>query len=334
MDEKAIAIIPARGGSKGVPRKNLRYFNGKPIISYIINACLKAKTIGWIYVTTDNEEIAQSAIACGANVIDRPPELSTDEIVLEPAINHALCKIEEQGIKSDLIATLQITSPLLKSLSIDKVINLLADNPEVDSVISGYNDPHLGWSKIDNSLVPRYKDRLCRQWLPDDYRETGGILCTRRQFVNKNNRLGKNIKIYELPKVETIDVNDLYDWKSAESITQIKKIFFIIKTVEGAKSSIFISDLLGGHEINFISIDESKLAEKKIINDNFKVTNMPHSEILSFLSNNTFDTLIVEKDIAKLIHGIDKIENLKIIEDIIISVEADTLLSVIKNLTS
>ena len=334
MDEKAIAIIPARGGSKGIPRKNLKYFNGKPIISYIIDACLKAKTIGWIYVTTDNKEIAQAAIACGANVIDRPPELSTDEIVLEPAIHHAVCKIEEQGIKSNLIATLQITSPLLTSLSIDRAIRLLVDKPEVDSVISGYNDPHLGWSKIDNSLVPRYKDRLCRQWLPDDYRETGGIVCTRRQFMDKNNRLGKNIEIYELPKVETIDINDLYDWKSAESITQIKKIFFIIKTIEGAKSSIFISDLLGGHEIYFISIDESKHAEKKIINDNYKVINMRHSEIISFLSNNNVDILIVEKAIIELIYDIDQIGNYKIIEDVINSVETNDLSSVIKNLTS
>ncbi len=325
MNKKAIAIIPARGGSKGIPRKNLRYFNGKPIISYIIKACLEAKSIGWVYVSTDNEEIAKQAIDCGANVVNRPPELSTDELVLEPAIYHAVSKIEEKGIKSDLIAILQLTSPLLKSSSIDKVIKILIDNSKIDSVITGYNDPHLGWHKVNNSLVPKYKERLCRQWLPNDYKETGGITCTRRQYINEKNKLGKKVEIYELPKVECIDINDFYDWKFAESITQVKKILFIIKTNNGAKSSIFIGDFLGGHEIYFLSIDKLKIAEKQLLKNNYKVENVLESEINSFLKHNQFDMLIVEKSIINLINETEKLQKIKVIDEVTSLIESKTL---------
>ena len=290
---------------------------------------MEAKNVGWVFVTTDNLEIKKIAIDCGASIINRPSELSKDELAIEPAVHHAVCKIEEQGIKSNLIATLQLTSPLLKSSSIDRVVGLLIDKPNVDSVISGYNDPHLGWHKVNNFLVPKYKNRLCRQWLPDDYRETGGIMCTRRQYINNDNRLGKNIEIYELPKNETIDINDLYDWKSAESVVQIKKIFFIIKTVKGAQSSIIISDLLGGHEIYFISMDRTRTAEKQILKNNFKVFNILHSDIDSFLTDNNFDILIVEKDIVELIH----IKKFEVIENIMSLAETKSLLSIIKKLT-
>lgn len=325
MDKKAIAIIPARGGSKGIPRKNLKYFNGKPIISHVINACLEAKSIGCTYVSTDNEEIAKQAIECGAKVINRPAELSTDEVTLEPAIYHAVNKIEEQGIKSNLVAILQLTSPFIKSSSIDKVVKLLIDNSNIDSVITGYNDPHLGWHKVNNSLVPKYKERLCRQWLPNDYKETGGITCTRRKYIDEKNKLGKKVEIYELPKIECVDINDFYDWKFAESITQVKKILFIIKTNKGATSSIFISDFLGGHEIYFLSVDNSKIAEKQVLKNNYKVKNILESEINSFLKKDQFDMLVVEKSIMSLINDIEKITKIKAIDEMISLIKSNTL---------
>ena len=332
MKEKAIVIIPARGGSRGVPRKNLKYLNGKPLISYVINACKKARNVADIYVTTDNKEIAKLAKSFGAKIIDRPKIISTDEIQLEPAINHAVLKIEEKGISFELIATVQLTSPLLSSESIDNAIELLLKNPNADSVITVVNDPHLGWQKINNKIIPKYKERLCRQWLPDDYRETGGITCTRRKFITETNRLGSEILIYELSKKESLDINDIFDWKMAESILNFKSIYFIVNSLEGVKKSINLSDYLGGYSISFVSISNNIEITEKIKKNKFNLKITNSIELNNFLENKRFEFFLIEKDILKYLNKDRKNYKTLLIEDFTQDLKFDNVCSIIEKI--
>ncbi len=313
--KKTVAIIPARGGSKGIPRKNLKYLNGKPLISYVISSCKKSKNISDIYVTTDHIEIANLSKKLGANVIDRPKSLANDQIPLEPVINHAITKIEKGGINYELIATIQLTSPLLTSSSIDNVIDILNNEPEVDSVISGINDPHLSWERLNQKLIPKYKKRECRQWLPDEYRETGGITCTRRKFITENNRLGKNIVIHEVTKRESIDIDDYYDFKNVESLLSIKNVAFILNSLKGIKKTIRIYDLMGGQIPSFFVIGNSKDVICKLEENNFKYKFIKESNLSKFLEDNKFDEILVEKNILSLIESKYIENNISTIED-------------------
>jgi len=115
-----VAIIPARGGSKGIPGKNIKLLNGKPLIAYSIEAAKSASSISAVYVSTDSPEIASVARKYGALVIDRPKELATDTATSESVLLH----FAEQ-VDSDAIVFLQCTTPLTNSKDIDGAVKLL-----------------------------------------------------------------------------------------------------------------------------------------------------------------------------------------------------------------
>ena len=117
-----VCIIPARGGSKGIPRKNLKKITGHPLIAHSILHAKNANSINYIFVSTDDPEIADVAISYGAEVIQRPMELSGDSDSSESALVHALGVIKERGLYPDLVVFLQCTSPLRDGNDIDKAV--------------------------------------------------------------------------------------------------------------------------------------------------------------------------------------------------------------------
>ena len=122
-DAKTIAVIPARGGSKGVPRKNLRCVGGIPLVGRTVQAARAAPTIDGVYVSTDDAEIAAVAADYGAAVIERPAALATDEASSEVALLHALDWLEARGERVDVLAFLQCTSPFTTPDDIDRVVH-------------------------------------------------------------------------------------------------------------------------------------------------------------------------------------------------------------------
>ena len=130
-----VAIIPARGGSKGIHRKNVKWIAGKPLIAWSIEQAKKSKYIDLVYVTTEDEEIKGIAKSYGAMVIDRPPEMSTDEVSSIPAIQHALREIRF----ADYYVLLQPTSPIRREGLIDDCIEQMLDN-EADCIITCKNN--------------------------------------------------------------------------------------------------------------------------------------------------------------------------------------------------
>ena len=150
-NNKILVVIPARGGSKGIPRKNLRLLNNKPLISYSIDVAKSSKYVDDVVVTTDDDEIALISDKFGASVIRRSAELASDEVPLDPVIYDAMIQKEKQAFDEyDIVITIQPTSPFLKVETLDRVIEKFEDF-NIDNVISVMDDRHLNWDLVDEN---------------------------------------------------------------------------------------------------------------------------------------------------------------------------------------
>ena len=259
-----LAVIPARGGSKGIPRKNIRLMNGQPLIAYSINNAIKCNLITDIVVTTDDEEIAQIAKLYGAQIVMRPKELGGDTITLDPVIYDATIKMEQKlNKKYDIVITLQATSPLLKSEILKEAIEEFC-NSQYDTYISATNKPHLSWGKNEVGYYPLYEKRLNRQQLPPNYLEAGAFLITKREYVKENSRMGQAISVYEIPEEQAVDIDSVSDWIVCESVLKKKKI---VLRCDGHK------DLGMGHIYHCLT-----LAYNLTENDIMLVTNEKYEE--------------------------------------------------------
>lgn len=223
---KILAVVPARGGSKGIPKKNIRLMNGKPLIAYAIHTARKSKYIADVFATTDSVEIAEVAKQNGAELIYRDEKLSSDIVTLDPVVYHAMKQAEKKsGYKYDIVITLQPTSPLLTVETLDKGIEYFIKK-NFDTVISVVNKPHLAWGKKGAKIIPLYEERKNRQELPAQYFETGAFVIAKRACVLENTRIGENVSVYEIPEQESIDIDDKNDWILAESLLKRKRIVF------------------------------------------------------------------------------------------------------------
>ena len=223
---RIIAVIPARGGSKGIPRKNLRLINGRPLISYAIRNAIESRYVTDVIVSTDSDEIAYEAEQCGAEVVRRDESISNDATTLDPVIYDAVLKAEAvKGCTFDVVVTMQPTSPLLRLCTFDAAIEAFLKDGS-DTVISVVNKPHLAWGKKDDTIVPLYVERKNRQLLPPHYLETGAFLICKRDIITASSRIGKNVSVYEVDEDESIDIDTKNDWVVSESLMQRKKIIF------------------------------------------------------------------------------------------------------------
>lgn len=223
---KVLAIIPARGGSKGIPKKNIRLLAGKPLISYSILNALSCNIIDDVYVSTDNLEIAEVAKNYGAGVVLRDKSLSGDAITLDPVVFDAVAKVEAlKDYTYDYVITMQPTSPLLKIKSLSGAIEK-AKESQSDCIISVVNKPHLSWKILDGKLVPAYSKRLNRQQLPANYLETGAFVISKRKLVTRETRMAGVISVFEISDEEGIDIDDTNDWILSEALLGKRRIIF------------------------------------------------------------------------------------------------------------
>lgn len=273
---KILAIIPARGGSKGIPRKNLRPLAGKPLIYYSIKAALNAHSVFKVVVTTDDEEIALFASRFGAEVLMRPNELGQDAVTLDPVIQHAFETIEEKwGVEFDIALTIQPTSPLIRSVDIDQAMQKFVD-PEIDSVISVVDDRHLCWTVKNNRPIPAYKQRVNRQQLPPSFKETGAIIASRRAQLKTGTRIGENIALYEMEHARSFDIDSLADLYLCESILKHKRIVFAVTGhkevgLGHAYRTVMLANELVKFDILFVCEEQDDLARKYILSHNYQV---------------------------------------------------------------
>jgi CMP-N,N'-diacetyllegionaminic acid synthase len=210
-----IAIIPARGGSKGIPNKNLISFCGKPLLAWSILQAKKSKNISNVYVSSNDKQILDTAEQYGALPIERPPELSTDTASSESALKHAIDHLLENNIKIDAVVFLQATSPLREAFDIDKAIEKFIEE-KADSLFSmTVLDDFMAWKYEDGKLVGATFDpisRTRRQDSEDYYLENGSIYVFKPSIIQKhNNRLGGDISIYEMPFWKSYEIDTLED---------------------------------------------------------------------------------------------------------------------------
>ena len=275
---KTLIVIPARGGSKRIPRKNVRIMCGKPLICYSIEnakALQNCMDID-VAVSTDDEELCGIVEKRGVEVIRRPAELATDRVTLDPVIYHAVCSMEEKkGCRYDTVITMQATSPTLQWETVKNAIEFF-EKGGFDTVISAMNKPHLSWGVVDGKITKNYEKRLNSQELPPNYLETGGFLITRRDCVTENSRIGENINIFEIAEEEAIDIDTYSDWVLCENILRRKKIVF--RTVGKMKLGmghiyrcLTLAYKLTGHEILFVADAESDLGIARIREANFPI---------------------------------------------------------------
>lgn len=293
-DKKIIVIIPARGGSKGIPRKNIRLLANKPLIAYSIETSLKSKYVDKVVVTTDDDEIKFIAEKFGASTIKRSGKLALDDIPLDPVIYDAV-KTEEKSCKTifDFVITVQPTSPLLKTETIDETIEKLSDNSN-DTIISVVDDRHLNWGFDDKEkkYYPLYEERVNRQYLPKTFKETGGIFATKREFLSENSRMGENINLIELSPHESIDIDNYEDWWVAERLINKKRV--VIKTDatnEIGTGHIYrglaIASKLPNHEVLFLLDEDKKLGIEIIESYNYPyLTHKSTKNHINFESDN------------------------------------------------
>ena len=219
-----LCIIPARGGSKGIPRKNIKLLAGKPLIAWSIESALAAATINRVIVSTDDDEIADVAESCGAEIIRRPLELAGDTASSESALRHVLDELKQrEQYEPNLIVFLQATSPYRLASDIDGAVNLLQEN-DYDSVFSGFEGHFIGrWQQGEDGCASPLNfdpaDRPRRQDRPLEYLENGSIYVFKPSvLIQTGARIGGRIGIYAMPMERSFQIDSIGDLDFLEKL--------------------------------------------------------------------------------------------------------------------
>lgn len=227
---EVLAIIPARGGSKGIPRKNIRNFAGHPLIAYSIEAGLMAKTVTRVIVSTDDEEIAAVARQYGAETpFLRPSEFAQDQTLDLPVFQQALSWLaEHENYRPDVVVQLRPTSPVRPPTLVDEAVCLLLDHPEADSVrglVPSGQNPHKMWrvDPVSGQMRPLLTVEgiaepynAPRQVLPQVYWQTGHIDAIRPRVFDQGSMSGKVILPVMVDPAYTVDIDSPKDWARSE----------------------------------------------------------------------------------------------------------------------
>mgnify|MGYP003974319061 CR=1 FL=1 len=223
-----LAIIPARGGSKRIPRKNIKKLSGQSLLSYSASAALGSEILNRTILTTDDEEIRRVGLDLGLEVpFLRPGDLAKDDTPSLPVIKHAVQMLEAlEGYKPDIIVILQTTSPFRTSKHIDDALKIFLKS-DSDSLVSVTEVPHnmnpysIMQLKKDGTIKPFLKydeNNNLRQKKPIFYARNGAAIyiCTYQCLMKKNSLYGDKIVPFFMNKETSIDLDDEIDWKIAQ----------------------------------------------------------------------------------------------------------------------
>ncbi len=226
MKEKILAIIPARGGSQGTPRKNIRLLAGKPLITYTIDQAVQTGLFDKIVVSTDDHEIREVAEKDGADVILRPPEISGDKSPTEEALLHVLDVLKnESGYEPDLVVFLQATSPLREDSDITRAVNELRER-NADSCFSACPEHFTGRWRIDDQGYAQPQNyqlsqRPMRQDYPVEYLENGSIYVFKPWVLRgTGTRLGGKVAVSLMTLLDSVQIDSPDDLALAERLLQ------------------------------------------------------------------------------------------------------------------
>lgn len=214
-------VIPARGGSKGIPNKNIAEVGGLPLVAWSIKQALSARLLkDSVYVSSDSDIILDVSKRFGAKEIKRPDEISGDLASSESALLHAVDEIEKEQGKLDYVVFLQATSPLRNMDDVENALHKLI-NSGADSLLSVHPiQDFFIWADAKDTYISEnfdYKNRKRRQDIETKYLENGSIYIFRPEILrNENNRLGGKIEVYEMDKIHSLQIDNLDEMELAE----------------------------------------------------------------------------------------------------------------------
>jgi CMP-N,N'-diacetyllegionaminic acid synthase len=217
MSQSVLAIIPARGGSKGVLRKNVRDVAGLPLIAYTIEAAAASRSVSRVVTTTDDAEIAEVAARFGSGVIRRPADLAEDDTPMLPVVEHAVAAVEREAGPFDYVALLQPTTPLRTARHIDECLEKLVASGK-RSIVSVYEvgDAHPArmYREVDGLLVPyetEPENRL-RQKLAPVYHRNGAVYAFSRSLLAEDRLLLEPRPLpYLMRREDSVNIDDEFD---------------------------------------------------------------------------------------------------------------------------
>ena len=208
-----VALIPLRGGSKSIPKKNVKLIAGKPLCAWVIEAAKMSTKIDSIYVSTDSKEIAEIVedLNLGVKIVVRPSEFATDEATTEAVMLHFMSQV-----RFDTLVTIQATSPLLCSRDLDEAISAFHVN-HYDSMLSAVRFKRFFWGDNARPLNYSPEHRPRRQNFKGTLMENGAFYITRKNILEKFGcRLGGDIGIYEMDELTAQEIDEPDDWERVE----------------------------------------------------------------------------------------------------------------------
>lgn len=215
MTNKTYAIIPARGGSKGIHQKNLSRINGRSLVEIGVTTCLSAAHIDGVFVSTDDSDIDKEAKRFGADVIIRPEGISGDAASSEEAILHALSEIKDVP---STILFYQITNPFTLPKDIDAAIEHFIKS-RADSLFTASLFTHFLWKRVGENMVPinhDYKQRMMRQEISNCFLENGAFyIMNRRGFIKNKNRFFGKVEMFKMNEISSYEIDEPSDLKIA-----------------------------------------------------------------------------------------------------------------------
>lgn len=244
---KRIAFIPVRGGSKSIPRKNIKKIAGKPLVYWVIDAALESKVFDEIFISTDDAEIknviSRHSLFNNLTIINRSEATATDTATTESAMLEFALNFE-----FDEIALIQATSPLLEAKHIKEAFDKFTSNSETDSLLSVCRQERFIWQENENGTVKPINydpaNRPRRQEFEGFLVENGGFYITsRKSLLETKSRLSGNILCYEMPSESYFELDEPTDWAILESLLQNKKDTFLKEKLKNIK--IFLTDVDG-----------------------------------------------------------------------------------------
>jgi CMP-N-acetylneuraminic acid synthetase len=308
-----LVLIPARGGSKGIPRKNLRALGGRPLLAYAVETALASRHAPDVIVSSEDPEILSMAGQLGVRTHERRTDLAGDETTLDEVVAAAVPEIEAAGRRYDLVVTLQPTSPLVTTVTLDEAIDRLRDDATLDTILSAVEDTHLRWTRRDGRLVPAYTARVNRQALEPTYRETGALIACRREVLESGSRIGAAVSLVLLSGAEAVDIDTREDWALCEWYLARRDLLFVVGGnaeigLGHVHNALTIANELVRHRVRFLVTGSSRLAQQVIAASHYEVHRQADSDL-------TAEILALRPDVVvndRLDTSADEIRALKV----------------------
>jgi len=227
--ERVVALVPARGGSKTVPNKNVRPLDGKPLVAWPIDVAAATDAVDRVIVSTDDERIGATAREFGAEVFDRPPELARDDSLVVETIRHTVDELADRGEAARYVTLLEPTSPLRTPRDVDRCLDRLAGDPDIDSVATFTEaeiNPHRIWRLDDDGPPEPFVDGADpwqpRQSLPEAYQLNGAVYAFDVDAVSEEGAslLFGTPGAVVMPPERSVDIDTEVDFALAEALLE------------------------------------------------------------------------------------------------------------------